>query len=153
MDESKTSDRIEKECFQIIEFWRQGYSDREIREKLSLTPQMFHLRLKKIQEDDICGSESMMFFEKIAIKFNDLYKRALDELERADPRLIPSLIKTLVDIQKNYLDAAQRLGAVDPQKFVIEHTTKEREDIRNMDDETLVQNFQKQLNKPIPSMH
>lgn len=152
-DESK-SDKIIKECNQIIELWRLGKNDQEIRKDLGLSPQVFILRLNRIREDNEIATETMLFFEKEAIRLHDLYSRALRELDSvSDQRLVAPLIRCLVDIRKTYVDTAQRLGAVDPQRFVIEHLTKEQEEVKNLSAEELTQRYFNQLNKVAPTAH
>lgn len=135
------------DCQKIIEFWRLGYTDREIREKLNLNANQFTYRLRMIQADDSLTTETMMFFEKEALRLGDLYKRTLVATKNAPAKDVVAAVRVMVEIIKTRVDIAQRLNAIDPQRFVVEHVQKEEDEVRNLSTEELVARYHEKLNK------
>lgn len=143
------SERVKK-CNQIMELWREGYTDIEIRKRIHLEPEEFTKCLQLIKKDNLLATEAMLLFEKEVIKLHDIFQKTLAFAETCDPKYYVSAMKLCADISEKKITIAQKLNAIDPQRFVLEVHEEQRMDYRKMSLEDLLAHNQAQRAKYNP---
>ena len=146
---ASSKQKIIEECLKIIEFWEQGYSDREICKELELSDAQFRKRLESIRKDGPTATASLLLFEKYSVRFNRRMRYALSLLDDCDEKSAPAMLRAIESMENSYIDSAQKLGVIDPRRLIVEHQERERSTVRKKTTTELVEEYNELLSRHI----
>lgn len=119
-------DKTLHQCYQILELWKGHYTDREIREKLNLTPQQMYNCIAHIQNDEHFFTDAMALFKRGLVDIKNWAQRIEAELElTTDRRLRISLLKELGTVADKVATIALKYGVEHLSRVIAESDKKE----------------------------